>query len=175
MDIETFDDTPMRYSQIRQMDISNGEAIGVALFTQGCPFHCFNCFNSETWDFALGKEYTEETEHSILECMKPDYIHRITLLGGEPLVPRNIEPLTRLLTKIRSQYPTKRIWMYTGRRFEEANKLFPDLVKLTDVLIDGRFVDSLKDDHLKWRGSSNQRVINVQETLKNGEIVLYCS
>ena len=163
----------MRFSQIRKMDISNGEGIGVALFTQGCPFHCKNCFNSETWDFDLGEEWTEKMENAIIYLLKSSHIHRLTILGGEPLIERNIEPLTKLLTRVRAAYPEKKLWLYTGRLFEEALKLFPQLISLLDILIDGRYVDEKRDPRLKWRGSSNQRVLDVQASLKEKKPVLY--
>lgn len=163
----------MKYTQIRDMDISNGEGIGIALFTQGCPYHCKNCFNPETWDFESGKDWNQETENLIIELMKPDYIKRLTILGGEPLIERNIEPLTKLLTKVKENYPEKKVWLYTGGNFESEIEKNINLIKNIDIIIDGRYIDELKDYKLKFRGSSNQRVIDVQKSLENSETILY--
>ena len=164
----------MKYAQIRKMDITNGEGIGVSLFTQGCPFHCENCFNPETWDFNKGIEYTKETEDKIIELLKPDYIKRLTVLGGEPLIERNIEPLTALFIRVKELYPEKQIWLYTGGNFELESIRCDNLIEHTDVVIDGRYIDKLRDLTLRFRGSSNQRVIDVQKSLKAKEIILWC-
>lgn len=163
----------MKYTQIRDMDISNGEGIGIALFTQGCPYHCKNCFNPETWDFESGKDWNQETENLIIELMKPDYITRLTILGGEPLIERNIEPLTSLLIRVKENYPDKKVWLYTGGNFEFESTRCDNLIKHTDIVVDGRYIDELKDYKLKFRGSSNQRVIDVQKSLENSETILY--
>lgn len=157
----------MRYSQIRSMDISNGEGIGVAVFTQGCPIHCFNCFNSETWDFDKGKEWTQKEEDRVIELMKPTHIKRLSILGGEPLIERNITPLTNLLKRVRKSYPEKRIYVYTGQQLENIKLDCIELFSLIDVLIDGPYIDSKKDYSLKLRGSSNQRLINMNATFNN--------
>lgn len=163
----------MKYAQIREMDVTNGNGIGVALFTQGCPYHCKNCFNPETWDFDKGTDWTKETENKIIELLKPEYITRLTILGGEPLIERNIEPLTALLKRVKSIYPDKQVWLYTGGNFEVLEGLYEEIFQYIDILIDGRYIDDLRDYKLKWRGSSNQRVIDVQKSLKEGEIILY--
>ena len=163
----------MKYAQIREMDVTNGNGIGVALFTQGCPYHCKNCFNPETWDFDKGTDWTKETEDKIIELLKPEYITRLTILGGEPLIERNIEPLTALLKRVKSIYPDKQVWLYTGGDFEVLEGLYEGIFQYIDILIDGRYIDDLRDYKLKWRGSSNQRVIDVQKSLKEGEIILY--
>ena len=163
----------MKYAQIREMDVTNGNGIGVALFTQGCPYHCKNCFNPETWDFNKGTDWTKETENKIIELLKPEYITRLTILGGEPLIERNIEPLTALLKRVKSVYPDKQVWLYTGGDFEVLEGLYEEIFQYIDVLIDGRYIDDLRDYKLKWRGSSNQRIIDVQKSLKEGEIILY--
>ena len=163
----------MKYAQIREMDVTNGNGIGVALFTQGCPYHCKNCFNPETWDFNKGTDWTKETENRIIELLKPEYITRLTILGGEPLIERNIEPLTALLKRVKSVYPDKQVWLYTGGDFEVLEGLYEEIFRYIDILIDGRYIDDLRDYKLKWRGSSNQRVIDVQKSLKEGEIILY--
>lgn len=163
----------MKYAQIREMDVTNGNGIGVALFTQGCPYHCKNCFNPETWDFDKGTDWTKETENRTIELLKPKYITRLTILGGEPLIERNIEPLTTLLKRIKDIYPDKQVWLYTGGDFEVLKGLYEKIFQYIDILIDGRYIDDLKDYKLKWKGSSNQRVIDVQKSLKEGEIILY--
>lgn len=163
----------MKYAQIREMDVTNGNGIGVALFTQGCPYHCKNCFNPETWDFDKGTDWTKETEDKIIELLKPEYITRLTILGGEPLIERNIEPLTALLKRVKSIYPDKQVWLYTGGDFEVLEGLYEEIFQYIDILIDGRYIDDLRDYKLKWRGSSNQRIIDVQKSLKEGETILY--
>ena len=163
----------MKYAQIREMDVTNGNGIGVALFTQGCPYHCKNCFNPETWDFDKGIDWTKETENKIIELLKPEYITRLTILGGEPLIERNIEPLTALLKRVKVIYPDKQVWLYTGGDFEVLEGLYEEIFQYIDILIDGRYIDDLRDYKLKWRGSSNQRIIDVQKSLKEGEIILY--
>lgn len=161
----------MKYAQIREIDITNGNGIGVALFTQGCPYHCKNCFNPETWDFDKGTDWTKETEDKIIELLKPEYITRLTILGGEPLIERNIEPLTALLKRVKGIYPDKQVWLYTGGDFEVLEGLYEEIFRYIDILIDGRYVDDLRDYKLKWRGSSNQRIIDVQASLKSGNVV----
>ena len=161
----------MKYAQIREIDITNGSGIGVALFTQGCPYHCKNCFNPETWDFNKGMVWTKETENKIIELLKPEYITRLTILGGEPLIERNIEPITVLLKRVKGTYPDKQVWLYTGGDFEVLEGLYEEIFQYIDILIDGRYVDDLRDYKLKWRGSSNQRIIDVQASLKSGNVV----
>lgn len=162
----------MRYAKIRSMDISNGEGVGVALFLQGCHFRCNNCFNSETWDFDGGKEWTDETEEEFLELVNKPYIQRISILGGEPLENRNISYLKNLLFKIP---PNKTVWLYSGFTWEEISEVREKerLVILCDVLVDGRYIHELRDMNLKFRGSSNQRIIDVKKSLESGEVVLW--
>lgn len=161
----------MKYAQIREMDVTNGSGIGVALFTQGCPYHCKNCFNPETWDFDKGTDWTKETENKIIELLKPEYITRLTILGGEPLIERNIEPLTALLKRVKGIYPDKQVWLYTGGDFEVLEGLYEEIFQYIDILIDGRYIDDSRDYKLKWRGSSNQRIIDVQASLKSGDVI----
>lgn len=183
----------MNYAQIRSMDISNGEGIGVSLFVQGCDFHCKNCFNSETWEFAKGQEWNDKTKNQFLKLIEKSFIQRVSILGGEPLHPKNVQNVLKIVDEIRVSYPTKNIWLYTGYTWEEIwikdniktgdkikdmrgkaiRNLRRQVVRMCDVLIDGRYVDELRDISLHWRGSSNQRVINVQETLKQNQIVLW--
>lgn len=160
----------MRYAQIRQLDISNGEGVGVALFVQGCHFHCNNCFNSETWDFNGGKEWTRKEELEFLKLSKRPFIKRVSILGGEPLCEENAEMVLKLISQIPDD---KKIWIYTGYKYEDLMlSVQKDILNSIDYLVDGQFIDNLKDLGLKFRGSSNQRVIDVQETIKRNKIII---
>ena len=147
----------MRYAQIRSMDISNGEGIGVSLFVQGCHFMCKDCFNPETWDFNGGKEFTLKDGLYLLSLCYQPYIKRLSILGGEPLAPENINTVTNLSKLFKEQFPDKKLWIWTGYTFEDYVK-DKEITKYADVIVDGRFVDELKDFNLKFRGSSNQRI-----------------
>ena len=185
----------MRYASIRSMDISNGERVGVSLFVQGCHFHCKNCFNKDTWDFNGGKEWTPEVEDKFIELANRPYIKRISILGGEPLADENVGGVLYLIDKFRLLFPEKSIWLYTGYDFNHimhwteeqyeidvhnnfrltnTEYLRQQIISKCDVLIDGRYIESQRDISLKWRGSSNQRVIDVKKTLAQNQIVLYC-
>lgn len=209
----------MRYASMRNLDISNGANIGVALFVQGCDRnpHCKNCFNSETWDFNGGKEWTKETKNKFMKLIDRPYIKRISILGGEPLAEQNLDDVLYLIKEIREKYPIsqnpnsenigksrvlenenskeirisfpeKTIWLYTGYSYSEIfrgqlsclsqervnNFKRREIIKLCDVLVDGEYIDKQKDLTLKWRGSKNQRVISIPESLKQGKVVLYC-
>ena len=160
----------MRYNTIRQLDIANGPGCRVSLFVQGCSFNCPGCFNTVARDFAGGKEFTDQTLELLLELLKPDHVSGLSILGGEPLHPQNREATLRLVKQIKRAYPEKSIWLWTGYLLEEV---FEDLVNSEiDVIVDGRFIEELKDLRLKYRGSSNQRVIDLKETTKIGEIIL---
>ena len=163
----------MRYNLIDECEAINGEGFGVSLYTQGCPYHCPGCFNPETWDFNKGKEWTKAEEDLIIKLLKPDYIKRLTIVGGEPLIERNIKPLTALLKRVKHIYPDKNIWLYTGGNFEFESTRCNDLIQYINVIIDGQFKKDLRDITLKWKGSSNQRVIDVQKSLKGGKVILY--
>lgn len=163
----------MKYNLIDECEAVNGKGFGVSLYTQGCPYHCLGCFNPETWDFNKGTNWTKETENKIIELLKPKYITRLTILGGEPLIERNIESLTALLRRVKDIYPDKQIWLYTGGNFEVLEGLYKKIFQYIDVLVDGRYIDELKDLTLPFRGSSNQRIIDVQKSLQKGSIVLY--
>lgn len=163
----------MRYAQIRKMDISNGEGIGVALFTQGCPFHCKGCFNPETWNYNSGKEWTKEIEEYFLSLIKPEHIERITFLGGEPLIEENLTDLKRLIKKIKQSFNNKKIWIYSGNTFEKMSKKQLEVLSLADILVDGPFILEEKNLNIPFRGSTNQRIIDIQKTFKKGEIILY--
>ena len=210
----------MRYAQIRSMDISNGEGVGVSLFVQGCDRHCFNCFNSETWNFNGGKEWTEETKNKFMELIDRPYIRRISILGGEPLAEHNLDSVLSLIKEIREKYPIfqdpnsenigksrvledenskeirisfpeKTIWLYTGYTLEQLvysrmpsgvgkEKEFlnwnrrNEIISNIDICVDGEYIDNLKDLTLKFRGSKNQRVIDVKQSLAQNKVVLYC-
>ena len=194
----------IRYASIREMDISNGEGVGVALFVQGCPFnpHCYNCFNPDTWDFNGGKEWTLEIKDKFLELIDRPYIKRVSILGGEALADQNLDEIFDLISDIKRRFSdTKTIWLYTGYTLKlsklnyidptdnykakqdynfyttesskniMSNFLRSEVIEKVDVVVDGRYIDSQRDISLKWRGSSNQRVISVQESLKQGKVI----
>ena len=142
----------MRYASIRDMDISNGNGIGVALFTQGCHFHCKNCFNKSTWDFDGGKEFTRETCNKFMKLVNRPFIKRVSILGGEPLAKENVDDVCNILKQIKN----KTIWVYTGHTFETVKNY--DIMKYIDYLVDGQYVDELRDLTLEFRGSSNQNI-----------------
>ena len=162
----------MRYNKIRKMDIANGPGVRISIFFQGCAFHCKNCFNPETWDFNGGKEFSDEQIDEIIDLAKSDYITGLSILGGEPMHPKNIEATTKLAKKFKEIYPNKTIWAWSGFLFDEYIK-DKEVAKYLDVLVDGQFVDELKNPKLKWKGSENQRVIDVQKSLKNNKVILY--
>lgn len=160
----------MRYNKIRKMDIADGEGIRVSIFMQGCTFHCKNCFNPETHDFNGGKEFKDETINRVLELCENDMIEGLSILGGEPLHPLNIEGTTKLAKAFKEKFPNKNIWVWTGFLFDRDLK-GNEVLKYIDVLVDGQYVDELHNPTLKWRGSSNQRVIDVQKSLQEQKIV----
>ena len=152
------------------MDISNGPGVRVSVFMQGCGFHCKNCFNKETWDFEAGKDFNQDTIDEVLNLCKEDYIKGLSILGGEPMHPKNIEGTTKLAKAFKEKYPNKNLWVWSGFKFDEDLK-DKEVLNYVDVLVDGRYEDDLHDFTLKWRGSSNQRVIDVQESLKEKKII----
>ncbi len=162
----------MRYNLIRKMDISNGPGVRVSIFMQGCAFHCKNCFNPETWDFNAGKEFNDKTIDEILELCDKGHIKGLSILGGEPMHPNNIEGTTKLAKAFKEKYPNKNIWMWSGFKFDEDLK-DKEALKYVDVLVDGTYADEFHNPTLKWKGSANQRVIDVQKSLKKSEIVLF--
>jgi len=166
----------MKYASIKQYDIANGPGVRVSIFVSGCLHHCHNCFNPETWDENYGDEFTNVQIDEIIEYLKPDYVKGLSLLGGEPLFPNNQKGLIPLLRKVKEIYPNKTIWCYTGYILDK--EILPNIEDYTkemlsyiDVIVDGRFVEKLKNPSLYFRGSSNQRIIDVKETLKNEKIV----
>ncbi len=162
----------MRYNKIRKMDISNGPGVRVSIFFQGCAFHCKNCFNPETWDFKAGKDFNDEVINKILDLCDDESIAGLSMLGGEPWYPLNIEGTTKLAKAFKERFPNKNIWSWSGFNFEEYLSK-QDGIKFVDVIVDGQFVDELKNPNLKWKGSSNQRVIDVKKSLKKGKVILY--
>ena len=161
----------MRYNLVRKMDISNGPGVRVSVFMQGCEFHCKNCFNAETWDFKGGKEFTDETIEAIINLCKQEHITGLSILGGEPMHPVNIEGTTELARVFKEECPEKNLWIWTGYLFDKDLK-GKEVLNYADVIVDGQYVDDLHDPTLKWKGSSNQRVIDVKKSLENKEVVL---
>ena len=209
----------MRYAQIRSMDISNGEGVGVSLFVQGCDKkpHCKNCFNSDTWDFSGGKEWTEETKDKFMRLINRPYIKRVSILGGEPLAEQNLDGVLDLIQTIREKYPIpqndnrenpyksrvsendnsdeirisfpkKTIWLYSGYSYSEIfrgqssclsqeglnNFKRREIISNVDVLVDGEYIDEQRNLSKKWAGSDNQRVIDIQQSLAQNKVILYC-
>jgi anaerobic ribonucleoside-triphosphate reductase activating protein len=162
----------MRYSKIRKMDISNGPGVRVSIFMQGCTFNCKNCFNPETHDFKGGKEFNDETINKVLELCDKEYVVGLSILGGEPMHPKNIEGTTKLAKAFKEKFPNKTIWSWTGFLFDRDLK-DKEVMKYIDVLVDGQYKDELHDFRLKWCGSSNQRVIDVQKSIKKDKVILF--
>ena len=170
----------MYYGEIKNCDIANGEGVRVTLFVSGCTNHCKNCFQPQTWDFTYGQPFTKETEEQLLSLLAPSYINGLTLLGGEPFEPENQRALVPFLRRVRERYPRKNIWGFSGFTYEEltTDRTYPrceatdEMLSLLDVLVDGRFVEELKDISLRFRGSSNQRLINLNATRQTVRLCL---
>jgi anaerobic ribonucleoside-triphosphate reductase activating protein len=162
----------MHYNKIRKMDISNGPGVRVSIFMQGCVFKCKNCFNPETHDFNGGKEFTDETIEHVLDLCDKEYIEGLSILGGEPMHPKNIEGTTKLAKVFKERFPDKTLWVWSGFLFDRDLK-DKEVMKYIDVLVDGQYEDELHNFLLNYRGSSNQRVIDVQKSLKKDKIVLF--
>ena len=182
----------MRYAKIRKMDVSNGEGVGISLFVQGCHFHCKGCFNQETWDFNGGKEWTPEIEEQLIQLANKPYIKRISILGGEPLADENVRDVYYLITQLKSRYPEKKIWLYTGYEWEKivaesrairvengdylSNLYRYGAIVFADIVVDGKFQldkQDLYSDNIVFAGSTNQRVIDSGASLSNGRIILH--
>lgn len=171
----------MYYGNIKNCDIADGIGVRVSLFVSGCTNHCENCFQPETWDFCYGKPFTEETEEALLKMLRPAFIHGLTLLGGEPFEPENQRALLPFVRRVREELPDKTIWAYSGFTLEELQtpgaharcEVTAELLAQLDVLVDGRFVEALKDISLLFRGSSNQRLIDMKRTLAAQQVVLW--
>lgn len=162
----------MKYNKIRKMDVSNGIGIRVSIFMQGCAFNCKGCFNPETHDFNGGKEFTDETIDRVLELCSKEYIVGLSILGGEPLHPKNIDGTTKLAKEFKEKYPDKTIWVWSGFLFDRDLK-DKEILNYIDVLIDGQYNCDLYSPKLKWKGSSNQRVIDVKKSLELDKVVLF--
>ena len=160
----------MRYNKIRKMDISNGPGIRVSIFMQGCSFHCKDCFNNETWDFKAGKEFNDEVINKVLDLASLPHIVGLSILGGEPMHPNNREGTIKLAKAFKKRYPNKDIWVWSGYLFDELKDI--EGLSYIDTLVDGRFVLEKANPTLKFRGSSNQRVIDVKKSLEAGNVVL---
>lgn len=173
----------MNYIKISKYDTANGTGIGVVLWVSGCNRHCHGCHNPQTWDFNAGQPFTEDTMQEILSELTKPYISHFTLSGGHPLEYQNINTVYQIVKTVNEKFPNKKIWLYTGYTWEEilngesldVSDISPlDVVKCCDVLVDGKYEEGKRDISLAWRGSSNQRIINVQESLKQNKVILYC-
>ena len=169
----------MNYADIKKIDVANGEGVRVSVFVSGCNHHCKGCFNQCAWDFNYGKKFTEKEEQQIIDYMNHDYISGLSLLGGEPLEPKNQEGLLPLVKKVKEKFPDKNIWCYTGFDFEKDvvgkmaknNETTRELLKYIDLIVDGKFEEDKKDLKLQFRGSSNQKIVDVKQSLQTGQIV----
>ena len=171
----------MNYCNVKNCDIANGVGVRVSLFVSGCRNRCKNCFQPETWDFNYGKPFDEQTEEKLMKMLAPSYINGLTVLGGEPMEPENQRALLPFLKKVKAAYPQKTIWLYTGFTLEELRspdcrahtEYTEEILKLLTVLVDGRFVEEKKNISLRFRGSENQRIIDMDRTRAAGRIVLW--
>lgn len=170
----------MNYGAIKKCDIANGVGVRTVLFVSGCTHHCKGCFQPETWNFDYGERYTKETEDEIIESLRPDYVDGITLLGGEPFEPENQRELVKLLRRIKKELPQKTVWSFSGYTYEELTgdsravcEVTNEMLSMLDVLVDGEFVEAKRNISLRFRGSENQRLIDINKTRKEGKIVLW--
>ena len=169
----------MHFASIKNCDIANGVGVRISLFVSGCTHHCHNCFNQEAWDFNYGQEFTKTQEDQIIDLLKPDYIAGLSLLGGEPMEDLNQKGLLPFVKRVKEIYPNKTIWCYSGYTYEylleksKTQEYTKELLSLIDVLVDGKYVEELHDLSLRFRGSSNQRIIDVPKTLQQNKIVLW--
>ena len=174
----------MNYGEIKTIDVANGPGVRVTLFVSGCTHHCFECFQPETWDFSFGQEFTKETQKKIMDALAPEFIEGMTVLGGEPFEPDNQRCLLPLIKEVRETYPEKNIWMFSGYLFDELTgreegtgrarcEVTDEILSLIDVLVDGEYEADKRNLALTFRGSENQRLINVPESLKSEDVVLW--
>lgn len=170
----------MNYATIKNCDIANGPGVRISLFVSGCTHHCKGCFNEVAWDFDYGEPFTQQTVRTILDMMKPGYIKGLTLLGGEPFEPQNQGPIVELLRQVKKAYPQKSIWAFSGYLYEKITShtlgdwaVTQEFLSYLDVLVDGPFVEEKKNLALRFRGSENQRLIDMPATLASGKIVLW--
>ena len=169
----------MNYGNIKYCDIADGEGVRTSLFVSGCTHHCTNCFQPQTWDFGFGKEFTSETEEAIMRSLEPVYVDGLTVLGGEPMEPANQHVLAPFLARVKERFPAKSIWMYTGDLYEDITDPCSNrhtaatdaLLSFIDVLVDGPFIEAQKDISLRFRGSANQRIIDMPATLAAGHVI----
>lgn len=169
----------MHYGELKLKDIADGIGVRTSLFVSGCTHRCRGCFQPQTWDFSYGREYTPEVEQAVIDSLKPSYVAGLTLLGGEPWEPDNQRVLVGLLRRVRAEAPGKTVWSYSGYTWEELTgesrarcEVTDEMLSLVDILVDGEFVESKKDISLTFRGSSNQRIIDVQASLASGRPVV---
>lgn len=170
----------MNFAKINKNDIANGIGIRVTLFVSGCTHYCKGCFNKEAWDFDFGQLFDEGVQNELLEALSPSYISGLTLLGGEPMEPQNQRALLPFLKRVKEMYNNKTVWCYSGYTFEELTgesrarcEVTDEVLSLVDILVDGEFIEELKDISLRFKGSSNQRIIDMNKTRSSGEIVLW--
>lgn len=171
----------MNYAELKKTDIANGEGVRVSLFVSGCRRHCKGCFNEIAWDFSYGKPFDEAAEEEVLSALAPSFIRGLTLLGGDPFEPENQRALYPFVKEVRERFPQKDIWAFTGYTYDDGTLKEPhaqtevtrEFISLLDVLVDGKFEEALKDIRLVFRGSSNQRVIDVQKSLQSHKVILY--
>ena len=170
----------MRYGNIKKCDIANGVGVRTVLFVSGCTHHCKGCFQPETWDFSYGEPYTKETENEIVESLRPSYINGLTLLGGEPFEPANQRELVGLLRRIRRELPDKTVWAFSGYTWEELTgqsrarcEVTEEMLSMIDVLVDGEYMEEKRNISLRFRGSEDQRLIDVPKTRETGAVVLW--
>ena len=171
----------MHYAELKNCDIANGIGVRVTLFVSGCTNRCPGCFQPQTWDFSYGQPFTGDVEDKILAMLAPSYIAGLTLLGGEPFEPENQRALLPFVKRMKEMYPAKTLWAFSGFTYDEMKQsgshprceVTDELLDLVDVLVDGRFVEELKDISLRFRGSSNQRIIDLNRTRREGNIVLW--
>ena len=169
----------MNYAEIKQYDVANGTGVRVSIFVSGCTHHCKHCFNEETWDFNYGRPFSETEADQIVEYLKPDYVAGLSVLGGEPFAPSNQEGLLPLLQAVKKEYPEKDIWCYTGYLFDKQiledmcrkSEVTRQMLSCIDILVDGRFVEEKKNLKLRFRGSENQRIIDVKKSLEQGRVI----
>ena len=162
----------MYYGRIKKTDIANGPGVRVSLFVSGCRNHCKGCFQPETWSFNYGQEYDGvNTTNEIIEALSPEYISGLSILGGDPIERENISEVVTLCYLVKRLYPDKTIWLYTGYKYEDIAEMYPNVLEVIDVMVDGPFVEELKDISLVFRGSSNQRIIDVPESIRSGRVV----
>ena len=162
----------MYYGRIKKTDIANGPGVRVSLFVSGCRNHCKGCFQPETWSFNYGQEYDGvNTVNEIIEALSPEYISGLSILGGDPIERENISEVVTLCYLVKRLYPDKTIWLYTGYNYEDIAEMYPNILEVIDVMVDGPFIEDLKDISLVFRGSSNQRIIDVPESIRSGRVV----